>query len=92
MESCQSRAERDYKDKMKLLAFLQERNPLDLDLHDSELRNIETGVEADSTVNSDSANEVGSKVIASMTGKNVLDYNFKEQTRLLQWELSLLLK
>ena len=77
VESSQSRTERDYKDKMKLLAFLQERNPLDLDLHDSELRNIETGVEADSTVNSDSAKEVGSKVIASMTGKNVLDYNFK---------------
>ena len=58
---------------MKLLAFLQERNLLALDLHDSELRNIETGVEADSTVNSYTANEVGSKVIASMTGKNVLD-------------------
>ena len=77
VESSQSRTERDYKDNMKLLAFLQERNPMDLDLHDSELRNIETGVEADSIVNSDTANEVGSKVIASMTGKNVLENNFK---------------
>ena len=46
-------------------------------MHVSELRNIEIGVETDSTVNSDTANEEGSKVIASMTGKNVLDYNFK---------------
>ena len=56
VKSSQSKTERDYKDKMKLLAFLQNRNPLDLDLHDSELRNIETVVEADSTVNLDSAN------------------------------------
>ena len=46
-------------------------------MHDSELRNKETSVEADLTVNSDTANEVGFKVIVSMTGKNVLDYNFK---------------
>ncbi|WAR17805.1 hypothetical protein MAR_032399 [Mya arenaria] len=46
---------------------------------DSKLRNIETGVEADSSVDVENSSEIGNKVIASMAGKCVLDHTFKKK-------------
>ncbi|VDI12837.1 Hypothetical predicted protein [Mytilus galloprovincialis] len=50
-------------DTLKILSFLQERNPF---TDDKSLRNIETGVTAESSVNVDQAKEIGMKIIESM--------------------------
>ena len=42
------------------------------------MRNIETGVEGDPSVNVDTAKEVGDRVVESMVGKSVLEYSFKK--------------
>ena len=75
VESGLSRKERDQKDRLKFLSFLQERSPF---VEEVSLRNIETGVEGDPSVNVDTAKEVGDQVIASMVGKSVLEYSFKK--------------
>ena len=62
-------------DTLKILSFLQERNPF---TDDKSLRNIETGVTAESSVNVDQAKEIGMMIIESMAGKNILDYTFKK--------------
>ena len=55
-EMGKSRMERDYKDSQTFLSFLTERNPF---FEDSLLRNIETGVTADASVNTYKAKEIG---------------------------------
>ena len=42
------------------------------------MRNIETDEEADAAVNTDTAKEVGTRVLQSMVGHHVLDYSFKK--------------
>ena len=70
-ETSNSRKKRDKMDTLKILSFLQERNPFSEDIS---LRNIETGVTADASVNVDKAKEIGTKIIESMAGKNCRFY------------------
>ena len=72
-----ARQSRDDTDTRSLLDYLQHRNPFE---RDSSLQSIATGVTAESTVNADKAKEVGSKILQSMTGKNVSDFTFKKDT------------
>ena len=77
-EMGKSRMERDYKDSQTFLSFLTERNPF---CEDSLLRNIETGVTADASVNAYKAKEIGNNVIQAMPGNNVFDYSFKKSSQ-----------
>ena len=70
---CKARMQRDLKDTVTVLTSLAERSPF---AEDPSLRNIMTGVNADSNVNVDAAAEVGTKVLESMTGKPVCSYSF----------------
>ena len=70
---CKARMQRDLKDTVTVLTSLAERSPI---AEDPSLRNIMTGVNADSNVNVDAAAEVGTKVLESMTGKSVCSYSF----------------
>ena len=72
-----ARQSRDNKDTRSLLDYLQHINPFE---RDSSLQSIATGVTAERTVNADNATEVGSKILQSMTGKNVSDFTFKKDT------------
>ncbi|XP_053373150.1 uncharacterized protein LOC123533634 [Mercenaria mercenaria] len=70
-----SRLLRDEKDTSILLDFLQERNPFEDS--DTSLRNIETGVSADVTVNVDDAHTIGHAIMEQMVGKVIDQYSFK---------------
>ena len=70
---CKARMQRDLKDTVTVLTSLAERSTF---AEDPSLRNIMTGVNADSNVNVDAAAEVGTKVLESMTGKSVCSYSF----------------
>ncbi|CAC5363750.1 unnamed protein product [Mytilus coruscus] len=74
-EMSYSRKKRDKMDTLKILSFLQERNPF---ADDKSLRNIETGVTAESSVNVDKAKEIGMKIIEYMAGKNILNLYFQK--------------
>lgn len=69
-----SRMERDKKDIVSMLRFVKERDPSG---EFPSLRNIETGVTADSKVNVDSAKEVSERIIESMSGQSISTYSFK---------------
>ncbi|WAR20663.1 hypothetical protein MAR_014637 [Mya arenaria] len=56
-----ARTARDDNDTRKLLAFLQDHSPFDET--DGALRNIETGVAADSRVNAEQAKAIGEKFV-----------------------------
>ena len=70
----QARQARDWKDTQTLLSYLQERNPF---TSDASLRSICTGVHAHSTVNADTAKDVGNAIPASMEGITAAHYTFK---------------
>ena len=71
-----ARQAKDSKDSQTILQFLLERNPFN---NDPKLRNIETGVEAGSSVNVEKSVEIGSKVVESLVGKNLLEHTFKKK-------------
>ena len=73
-----SRVNRDEKDTLSFLSYLQQRNPFEVDDDDYSLRNIETGVTADSAVNVEKANEIGTRTLQDMVGKKVSEYSFKK--------------
>ena len=58
----------------ELLEFLESRNPF---TDDCSLRSIATGITAGISVNVDTANEVGEKILTSMAQQNVLQHSFK---------------
>lgn len=70
---CKAGMQCDLKDTVTVLISLAERSPF---AEDPSLRNIMTGVNADSNVNVDAAAEVGTKILESMTGKSVCSYSF----------------
>ena len=74
-----TRIERDSKDRDVLISFLKERNPFVSD--EQQLRNIETGVVADTSVNVDRAKEIGDVIVRGMEGKNIIDYTFKRSSQ-----------
>ena len=67
---------RDMKDTVTILRALAAHNPFSLDFNNN-LRNIMNGVNADSSVNADTANSVAEKILSSMNGMLVTDYFFK---------------
>ena len=67
---------RDMKDTVTILRALPAHNPFSLDFNNN-LRNIMNGVNADSSVNADTANSVAEKILSSMNGMLVTDYLFK---------------
>lgn len=71
----QARKLRDNNDTETVLKALVQNNPFSTT--ESCLRNVMTGVNADSAANVDSAVEVGKKVLATMTGKSAVEYSFK---------------
>ncbi|CAG2201846.1 unnamed protein product [Mytilus edulis] len=75
-----ARQKRDREDIMSILTFMKERSPF---TGDSSLRNIETGVTADSSVNVDNSKDVGTAIIESLVGQNVIDYTFKKKNQVI---------
>ena len=73
VDICKAGMQCDLKDTVTVLISLAERSPI---AEDPSLRNIMTGVNADSNVNVDAAAEVGTKILESMTGKSVCSYSF----------------
>lgn len=73
-ESSQARIERDHKDTEELESYLQNRSPF---TSDPSLRNIASGVTADSSVNVDKAKDIGLKILQKMDGANVAQYTFR---------------
>ena len=70
-EVSHARKERDKKDITSILSFLTDRNPF---LDDPSLRNIDTGTTADRRVNADRTKEIGTNIIQSMSGQNILNF------------------
>ncbi|CAC5395671.1 unnamed protein product [Mytilus coruscus] len=62
-----------------LLTFLKSRNPFIKPEVERSLRNIETGVVADKTVNVDDAKKVRTSIIQELVGKNIADHTFRRK-------------
>ncbi|KAK7111484.1 hypothetical protein V1264_011106 [Littorina saxatilis] len=77
-ESGGSRQGKDETDMKSMLKFLLPRNPF---TSDGTLRNICTGVTADTTVNVDTAKAVGGAILQSMVGTSVKDFKFKRKNQ-----------
>ena len=72
-EDGESRRVRDHQDVKTMVSFLAERDPF---VEDVSLRNIETGVTADSCVNVDNSRELGMKILTSMDGRKINEFSF----------------
>lgn len=72
-EETKTRRKRDQKDVMK------DQSPF---AGDTNLRNIETGVVADRSVNADNAKEVGDNIIKSIKSRTILDFSFKRKDQI----------
>lgn len=70
-DTTKARKERDFKETNTLIAYFAQRNPFST--NSSGLRNIATGVVAESRVNCDKSTEVGGRVVESLKGKDVAD-------------------
>ena len=73
-ESTKSRQERDNKNLMTVVNFLNERNPF---FENSSLRNIETGVSATEDVNVQHACGIGQIIVDYMDGMDAFSISFK---------------
>ncbi|XP_055996638.1 uncharacterized protein LOC125683641 [Ostrea edulis] len=72
-----ARQKKDTEDIKTLITFLKDRNPFLED--DRSLRNIETGVVGDKTVNVDDAKKVGCCILQELPGENIADHSFKRK-------------
>ena len=72
------RQDKDKNDIHKLLAFLEPRNPFDMD---PTLRSIVTGVEANGFANVDQAQQVGDKILCGLIDKPVAQYTFRKNLK-----------
>ncbi|KAK3705553.1 hypothetical protein QZH41_000251 [Actinostola sp. cb2023] len=73
-----SRQQRDMEDTLTILKALTDRNPF---VPNPSLRNIMNGVNADSSVNVDTAKVIGEKILTSMTGQFPSEYTFKRSAQ-----------
>ena len=73
-----ARQQRDMKDTITILTTLSQRNPF---TSGPNLKNIMSGVNADSSVNVDNAKEIGENIMLSMKGKPAIDYSFKQNVQ-----------
>jgi len=71
-----ARKKRDANDVNKLLTFIEDKSPFG---NAETLRNIVNGVIATDNVNVDRAEDIGSKILGDMEGKQVLKYTFKKK-------------
>ena len=74
IESSEGRSSKDASDSLAITSFLAERNPFS---GDPSLRNIVTGVVADSDVDVTEAEEKGLAILKSMKGKSAAELSFK---------------
>ena len=72
----EARQNRDWKDTLAVLHYLQDRNPL---CNDSSLPSIVTGVHAHRTVNVDTAHAVGATILNSMDGRTPDEHTFRRK-------------
>jgi len=72
-----SRMDRDSKDLQSVLDYLTERTPFGTDC--IELRSLSSGIVAEKSVNVDSADIVGSKILTSMDGMYVSKFKFSKK-------------
>ena len=70
-----ARQARDWKDTHTILSYFHENNPF---TSNNSLRDISTGVHAQSAVNVDKAESVGRAILEDMEGKAVDEYVFKK--------------
>ena len=75
-ESSRSRISRDHEDAMKMLRYLNARNPFE---GHKNVICIETGEEGDEKVNVHNAKSIGSKIIKTMKGQHILTYSFSKK-------------
>ena len=78
-DASKSRQERDHKDSLVLVRWLEERNPFDRNV--DQLRNIETGMAAEKDVNVDRCQEIGSSIIYSLPGNDATTISFKKKNK-----------
>lgn len=78
-EETKARQKRDQKDVLTIIDVMKDRSPF---AGDTNLRNIETGVVADRSVNADNAKEVGDKIIKSIKSRTILDFSFKRKDQI----------
>lgn len=78
-ETSKSRQERDHKDLLVLVNRIAERNPFDRNV--DQLRSIETGMTAEKDVNVDRCNEIGSKIISSLSENDATTFSFKKKNK-----------
>jgi len=76
-DKTRARIQRDCSDTQTLVSFLYEINLFDQS--NSTLRNIESGVTADDSVNVDTAHAIGKNIVNEMAGKDVMSYSFKRK-------------
>lgn len=67
----QKQDKRDQKDVLTIIDVMKDRSPF---ADDTNLRNIETGVLTDRSINADNAKEVGYKIIKSIKSRTILDF------------------
>jgi hypothetical protein len=77
-EEGKTRLVRDTKDTEKVIKRLQEVSPFTTD---SSLRNVVTGVTADSTVNVHNLYSIGSEIVTKLDGKDVFAFKWKRSDR-----------
>lgn len=75
----QKQDKRDQKDVLTIIDVMKDRSPF---ADDTNLRNIETGVVADRSVNADNAKEVGDKIIKSIKSRTILEFCFKRKDQI----------
>ena len=81
-EVSMARKERDRKDIMSLLRYLETHDTF-ISEEDSMLFNTANGVSADSNVNVDQAKEIGMKILDDMDGQNVATYTFRKKNQVI---------
>ena len=74
-ETAKARVSRDSKDLNTMLSFLRKRNPFDKT--DTKLRNIESGVAAEESANTDCALAIGESIVRGMNGTLQKSFTFK---------------
>ena len=75
-ESSASRIARDYIDAMKMIRYLEVRNPFE---GHKNVICIDTGEEGDEKVNVQNSKNIGMKIVDAMVGKPILNYSFSKK-------------
>ena len=74
-EMSKARQTRDVSDALKLIRYLEERDPF---TQNTSLLNIANGMTAQEGVNIEHSRDIGDKILESMVGKSVEDFTFQK--------------